>query len=181
MSEATTLQAPPGAPEVASWTAPPPVVPYSARALYDLLGQEGYDFYLGVPCSLLNAFYRVLDETGTTHYAATREDIAIGVAAGAALAGRRPVVLMQNSGLGVATNALLSLTQLYRLPALLLVTWRGESVDSPEHTAMGTTTPALLELLGIPYGFASHAKSVRERVLGGEGPGALLVRRGELV
>jgi sulfopyruvate decarboxylase subunit alpha len=167
--------------ESAQAASPRPLVPYSARELYDSLGDAGYDFYLGVPCSLLNAFYRVLADTGTKHYAATREDLAIGVAAGAALAGRKPVVLMQNSGLGVATNALLSLTRLYRLRALLLVTWRGEGVDSPEHTEMGATTLNLLELLGIPFGFVSDVEILRERVFDQRGLGALLVRRGELV
>ncbi|MGH7275879.1 MAG: thiamine pyrophosphate-dependent enzyme, partial [Candidatus Rokuibacteriota bacterium] len=67
------------------------------------------------------------------------------------LGGRRPAVLMQNSGLGTSLGALASLTLMYGLPALLLVTWRGfEGKDAPEHVLMGEITPKLLDLLGIP-------------------------------
>jgi len=91
---------------------------------------------------------------------AVREDIAVGVAAGAALAGRAPAVLMQNSGLGTSLNALASLSLMYRLPALLLVTWRGYAGrDAPEHLLMGQISPGLFELLGIP-----HRPLARERV-----------------
>ena len=82
----------------------------------------------------------------------TREDAALGVAAGAYLAGRTPVVIMQNSGLGVSLNALGSLHLLYEIPALLLVTWRGlEGKDAPEHLVMGDVLPRLLDLFGIPF------------------------------
>jgi phosphonopyruvate decarboxylase len=81
-----------------------------------------------------------------------REDIAIGLAAGAWLGGRAPAVVMQNSGLGTSLNALVSLSLLYRLPALLLVTWRGHGgADAPEHILMGEISPALLDLIRIPH------------------------------
>ncbi|MGH7313094.1 MAG: thiamine pyrophosphate-dependent enzyme, partial [Candidatus Rokuibacteriota bacterium] len=68
------------------------------------------------------------------------------------LGGRRPAVLMQNSGLGTSLNALASLSVMYGLPALLLVTWRGwRGEDAPEHLLMGEISPRLLELLGIPH------------------------------
>src|SRR5207245_122100 len=64
---------------------------------------------------------------------AVREDSAVGIAAGAYLAGKKPVVLMQNSGLGVCLNAILSLNAIYAIPALLVVSWRGEGgKDAPE-------------------------------------------------
>jgi len=82
----------------------------------------------------------------------TREDAALGVAAGAYLGGRRPMVVMQNSGLGVSLNALGSLHILYELPVLLLVTWRGyQGKDAPEHLVMGEVLTGLLDLFGIPY------------------------------
>src|SRR5207302_4469941 len=81
-----------------------------------------------------------------------REDAALGVAAGAYLGGRLPLVVMQNSGLGESLNALGSLHILYRIPALLLVTWRGyQGKDAPEHLVMGEVLPRLLELFGVPF------------------------------
>jgi phosphonopyruvate decarboxylase len=62
------------------------------------------------------------------------------------------VVLMQNSGLGTSLNALASLSLMYGLPVLLVVTWRGfGGKDAPEHILTGEISPRLLELLGVPY------------------------------
>jgi phosphonopyruvate decarboxylase len=117
-----------------------------------LLG-HGFDFFTGVPCSLLGNLFAALDsDPAITYVAAVREDAAVGVAAGAWLGGRRPVVLMQNSGLGTSLNTLASLSLMYGLPALLLVTWRGyQGKDAPEHILMGEITPSLLDLLGVPH------------------------------
>jgi len=116
----------------------------------DRLVDGGFDFFVGVPCSLVKAVLAEL-ERRRLYFGETREDAALGVAAGAYLAGRRPVVIMQNSGLGVSLNALGSLHLLYRLPCLLVVTWRGdEGRDAPEHLVMGEVLPRVLEVFGIP-------------------------------
>jgi phosphonopyruvate decarboxylase len=117
------------------------------------LGRHGFDFFTGVPCSLIEDLIAVLERgTGAPYVAAVREDAAVGVAAGAWFGGRRPVVLMQNSGLGTSLNALASLSLMYGLPVLLVVTWRGfGGKDAPEHILTGEISPRLLELLGVPY------------------------------
>jgi len=113
----------------------------------------GLDVFTGVPCSLVESVIAALERHSRLPYvAAVREDVAVGVAGGAWLAGRRPVVIMQNSGLGTALNALASFSLMYGLPALLVVTWRGYGgADAPEHRLMGAITPALFDLLGIPH------------------------------
>jgi phosphonopyruvate decarboxylase len=118
-----------------------------------LLEAQGYDFFSGVPCSLMESVIGALESHPRLPYVpAVREDVAVGLAAGAWLAGRTPMVLMQNSGLGTSLNALVSLSLMYRLPALLLVTWRGyEGKDAPEHLVMGEISPSLLSLIGIPH------------------------------
>jgi phosphonopyruvate decarboxylase len=117
------------------------------------LGRHGFDFFTGVPCSLIEDLIAVLERGAHAPYvAAVREDAAVGVAAGAWFGGRRPVVLMQNSGLGTSLNALASLSLMYGLPVLLVVTWRGfGGKDAPEHILTGEISPKLLELLGVPY------------------------------
>jgi len=117
------------------------------------LGRHGFDFFTGVPCSLIEDLIAVLERgTRAPYVAAVREDAAVGVAAGAWFGGRRPVVLMQNSGLGTSLNALASLSLMYGLPVLLVVTWRGfGGKDAPEHILTGEISPKLLELLGVPY------------------------------
>jgi phosphonopyruvate decarboxylase len=126
----------------------------SGRAFAAGLRRHGFDFFAGVPCSLIEDLIAVLEREGTAvpYVAAVREDAAIGVAAGAWFGGRRPAVLMQNSGLGTSLNALASLSLMYGLPALLVVTWRGyQGKDAPEHILTGAITPGLLDLLGIPF------------------------------
>jgi sulfopyruvate decarboxylase alpha subunit len=124
---------------------------FSADRFVDRLRREGLDFFTGVPCSLVGPVIAEL-ERRQLYFPETREDAALGVAAGAYMAGRLPVVVMQNSGLGVSLNALGSLHAIYEMPCLLLVTWRGyEGKDAPEHLVMGEVMPGLLDLFGIPY------------------------------
>jgi phosphonopyruvate decarboxylase len=124
-----------------------------SREFLDRLERHGYDFFTGVPCSLFEGVTRILDrEPHYGYVSAVREDAAIGLAAGAYLGGRQPVVLMQNSGLGVSVNALASLNQIYDLPVLLVVSWRGEGGrDAPEHLVMGAVMDDLLRLLDVPF------------------------------
>jgi sulfopyruvate decarboxylase subunit alpha len=128
----------------------PPVEP---AAFADALRGQGYDFFTGVPCSLVAGLIAELEgNDAVPYYAETREDAAVGLACGAMMAGRRPVVIMQNSGLGVCVNALTSMTMMYRTPCLLLITWRGyQGNDAPEHIIMGDVCGRLLETIGVPY------------------------------
>jgi phosphonopyruvate decarboxylase len=124
-----------------------------------LLEDQGFDFFAGVPCSLIADVIGALERHPRLPYvAAVREDVAIGAAGGAWLGGRRPAVLMQNSGLGTGLNALASLSLMYGLPTLLIVTWRGwRGEDAPEHILMGEITPRLLALLGISHRVLTEA------------------------
>jgi sulfopyruvate decarboxylase alpha subunit len=155
----------------------------AARFVDDLLA-AGFDFFTGVPCSLVSSLIAEL-ERRQLYLGETREDAALGVAAGAYLGGRMPAVIMQNSGLGVSLNALGSLHLLYRIPSLLLVTWRGyEGRDAPEHLVMGRVLPDLLGLMGIPHRAPTVDSApgdvawARESLRAAPTPVALLVRPG---
>lgn len=117
------------------------------------LKAAGYDFFTGVPCSLVSGLIAYLEQDATTpYYAETREDAAVGLACGAMMAGKKAVVVMQNSGLGVCVNALTSMALMYKTPCLLLITWRGyEGKDAPEHIIMGDISGKLLDTIGVPY------------------------------
>jgi sulfopyruvate decarboxylase subunit alpha len=147
-----------------------------AQHFYLKLADLGYDFFTGVPCSLLAALYPVLATANASYYPATREDLALGLAAGAVMSGRRPAVLIQNSGLGIIVNALFSLQKMYQLPLLLIVTWRGYGPDAPEHVEMGASMFPLLDLIGIPYRFATAPHSGEREFHQHPGPIALVVR-----
>jgi sulfopyruvate decarboxylase subunit alpha len=158
----------------------------------DELLERGFDFFSGVPCSLIKNTLSALREQDRAPYIpAAREDSALGIAAGAAMGGKRPVVLMQNSGLGVSINALISLHDVYEIPCLLLITWRGyQGQDEPEHIVMGPVMPQVLDTFNIPHrtlepeGDAADYRSAldwaQETMRQTSKPCALLVRKGAL-
>ena len=125
----------------------------TARELWDILKRERVTFFAGVPCSLLEGVINVgLADPAVTYIPAVREDVALGIASAAHLTGRRGGMLMQNSGLGNVVNPLTSFNLIYRIPVLMLVSWRGYGgKDAPEHVIMGEKTPDLLHTLGIPH------------------------------
>ena len=122
------------------------------------LVDKGLDFYTGVPDSLLGDFIIELHEPQNCiqHVSATNEGSAVALAIGHYLAtNKTPVVYMQNSGLGNAINPIVSLAHknVYQIPMLLIIGWRGEPgiSDEPQHLTQGAITLEMLEILEIPY------------------------------
>ena len=122
------------------------------------LRANDFSFYTGVPDSLLKDFcgYVTDNVSEKNHIIVPNEGSAIGVASGYYLnTSRIPVVYFQNSGLGNAVNPLLSLTHqnVYSIPMLLLIGWRGEigKKDEPQHLVMGNVMCDMLKLMQIPY------------------------------
>lgn len=159
---------------------------FPATDFVDLLRDAGFDFFTGVPDSTLAGTFAALIEQRLL-VPAVREDEAVGLAAGAYMGGKMPVVLMQNSGLGTSLNALISLHLIYHQPCLLVISWRGhDGKDAPEHLIMGQVMKSQLELVGIPHRTLT-AKTVKEDLAwAGEVsqtqriPMALLVTKGVL-
>ncbi len=133
---------------------------------------RGFDFYAGVPCSFLTPIInRVISSPAIEYVGAASEGEAVAIAAGAWLAGRRTVVMCQNSGLGNAVNPLTSLNFPFRIPTVLIVTWRGQPGrhDEPQHELMGQITAALLETMRIVYrGFPKTEDAVDEALAAAE-------------
>ena len=127
------------------------------------LTSHGVEFFTGVPDSLLKEFCLCIDDNivGDKHIIAANEGNAVALAAGYYLAQKSiPLVYMQNSGLGNAINPLLSLcdSDVYSIPLLVLVGWRGEPgvKDEPQHTKQGKVQLELLKALDIPYKIISQ-------------------------
>ncbi len=114
-----------------------------------------------MPCSFLTPLNNgVLNDRDPRYVGAASKGEAVAIAAGAWLAGRQTVVMCQNSGLGNAVNPLTSLNAPFRIPTLLITTWRGEpgKPDEPQHAVMGVITQDLLTLIGVEYApFAASA------------------------
>lgn len=117
----------------------------SAVGLYAELRRRGFDFFVGVPCSGLNPFINDLRaDPEMQHLPAPREDVALAMAAGAAMGGRRPLVYLQSSGLGHLVNPITSLLKPYGISVHLLISLRTRPF---EHEFMHKITAQLLELL----------------------------------
>jgi phosphonopyruvate decarboxylase len=120
------------------------------------LKKMGFRFFSGVPCSFLKNLinYAIND---CDYVAATNEGEAVAIAAGAYLAGEKPVVLMQNSGLTNAVSPLVSLNYPFRIPVLGFVSLRGEPgiPDEPQHELMGRITTQMLDLMEIKWEYLS--------------------------
>jgi phosphonopyruvate decarboxylase len=124
----------------------------TADAFIAAASARGFDFYTGVPCSFLTPLINgVLSDRSLRYVGAASEGEAVAIAAGAWLAGRRTVVMCQNSGLGNAVNPLTSLNAPFRIPTLLVTTWRGQPglADEPQHEVMGQITHDLIRLMGL--------------------------------
>ena len=114
----------------------------------------GYSQYAGVPCSFFTSLLNcVINHPAADYVGAASEGEAVGITLGAYLAGRKTVTMCQNSGLGNMVNPLTSLNYPFRIPTLLIVTWRGQPgvKDEPQHEQMGRIMHQLLDTLEIPW------------------------------
>lgn len=134
------------------------------------LKSEGIEFYAGVPDSLLkNVCAYITDHFDEQHnIIAANEGGAVALAAGYHIAtGKVGCVYMQNSGEGNAVNPLASLTdkEVYNIPLLLLIGWRGRPGvhDEPQHVKQGKITTGLLNVMGINYEVLSKEEDVAAR------------------
>jgi phosphonopyruvate decarboxylase len=164
----------------------------SPKFFVDELGRYGIDFFAGVPDSLLkNICAYIADNMDARHnIIAANEGAAVALAAGYHLAsGRAGVVYMQNSGEGNIINPLASLTdrEVYNIPVLLLIGWRGRPGvhDEPQHVKQGKVTTALLDTMGVEYDVLSTeedkaAKQIAKaaEALGNNEVYALIVEKG---
>lgn len=160
---------------------------------FNALVERRIDFFTGVPDSLLKDFCAyVADNVDDSHHVITaNEGNAVALAAGHYLGTGRPgLVYLQNSGLGNAINPLVSLNdpEVYGLPVLLMIGWRGEPgvEDEPQHIKQGRITPALLDAMDIPWQVLDSTSHNLNAVLDTSinqmhkksGPAVLLVRKG---
>lgn len=127
------------------------------KKFFEALNKNGVCFFTGVPDSYLNGFCTyALENFPKGNVIAANEGNAVAIAAGHYFATKSlPLVYMQNSGLGNAVNPLASLVDadVYSVPMLLLIGWRGQpgTGDWPQHKRQGEITEGMLDLLGIPH------------------------------
>ena len=143
------------------------------------LKKGGADFFLSVPCKLLANMITILESDNDIYYSAIpREEEGMGICAGAYLGNKLPCIMMQNTGIGNSVNSIVSLLQLYQIPVVFLISYRGtpgEPVGA--QGGMASVTEDILNTLRIPMlhcssendlekisTFTAHAKVIENPV-----------------
>ncbi len=126
--------------------------------LITILKESGVDFTSSLPCEKIRVLLEMVSGN-FFHLPLTREEEGVGISAGAALAGKRPAMFIQSSGIGNMINALLSLTGFYELPLAIFVSQRGIYQEKiAAQFPMGRGLPKILKGAGIRYTLISSAE-----------------------
>lgn len=163
------------------------------RKFVECLQSNNVDFFTGVPDSLLKEFCGCLEQVPQAgrHIISANEGGAVALALGYHLAtGKIPLVYLQNSGLGNIINPLLSLAdaEVYSVPLLLVIGWRGETGvhDEPQHKKQGRVMLSMLDAMEIPYSIVGPEVNAAEVALSDaltyvqrhSAPFALVIKKG---
>ena len=119
------------------------------RNFFNFLVKNGIEDFIGVPDSTMKY---IIDEGLKKNkiLITTREEEAIGIASGISMSGKKSLVFMQNAGFANSLSTITSLVQLYEIPMILLIGWRGYlKNDAPEHYKIGKIQPKLIEILAL--------------------------------
>src|ERR1700692_3141543 len=143
-----------------------PVSLTSSKAIYDVLKECDIRLLSALPETWLVHLIRLTDEDpGMILVRLAKEEEGVGVSAGAHFAGVKSAMLMQNHGFLASINGIVSFAQLYKIPLLMLISYRGSFGEKdPWHTQGGSATEPLLRALGIPYFFLDSPESVKKRI-----------------
>jgi sulfopyruvate decarboxylase subunit alpha len=163
-----------------------PVSIASSRVIYDAMKASGIRLVSALPETWLVHLIRMAeDDPGMILVRLAKEEEGVGISAGAHLAGVKSAMLMQNHGLLASINGIVSCAQLYRIPLLMIVSYRGELGErDPWQTEGGGVTEDILRALRIPFVMLEQPDHVAQRIadaqtlaLSSNKPVALLLRR----
>src|ERR1700756_1031968 len=143
-----------------------PVSATNSKLIYDALKECDIRLVSALPETWLVHLIRLADEDPDMILVRlAKEEEAVGVSAGAHFAGVKSAMLMQNHGFLASINGIVSFAQLYRIPLLMLISYRGHFGErDPWQTQGGGVTEPLLRSLGIPYSFLDDPAKVEKRI-----------------
>ena len=154
----------------------------SQRKMFHYLKKNKIENFIGVPDSTLKHFINECQKNNNI-IITTREEEAIGIATGMSLSKSSSLVFMQNAGFANSISTITSLVQLYEIPLIFLIGWRGYlSDDAPEHLKIGRIQPELLKIIGLKSKIATD-KNWKQSCdwaldqIKGKKPCALVIRR----
>ena len=139
-----------------------PVSVKNSQIIYDALKSTGVGLISALPETWLVHLVRMAEEDPDMILVRlNKEEEGVGISAGAHFAGRKSVMMMQNHGFLTCVNGIVSLSQLYKIPLLMLISYRGEMGErDPWQTEGGIATEPVLQALGITYRKLSNPDTV---------------------
>src|SRR5947199_5833274 len=143
-----------------------PVSTASSRLIYDALKNCGIRLVSALPETWLVHLVRMADDDpDMTLVRLAKEEEGVGISAGAHFAGVKSAMLMQNHGFLASVNGIVSFAQLFRIPLLMLISYRGNFGErDPWQTQGGAATEPILRALGIPYAVLDDPATVAKRI-----------------
>lgn len=143
-----------------------PVSLASSKVIFNGLKQCDVRLLSALPETWLVHLIRMADEDPeVTLVRLAKEEEGVGISAGAHFAGVRSAMLMQNHGFLASINGIVSFAHLYKIPLLMLISYRGTFGErDPWQTQGGNVTEALLRALGIPYTVLDEIETVEKRI-----------------
>ena len=143
-----------------------PVSLANSRVVYEALKKCGVGLVSALPETWLVHVIRMAeDDPEMILVRLAKEEEGVGISAGAHFAGVKSSMLMQNHGFLAAVNGIVSFAQLYKIPLLMIISYRGHFGErDPWQTQGGSVTEPLLRALGIPYSFLDHPAQVEKRI-----------------
>ena len=163
-----------------------PVSQSNSRVIYEALKNCGIGLLSALPETWLVHLIRMAEEDPAMILVRlAKEEEGVGISAGAHFAGVKSAMLMQNHGFLASVNGIVSFAQLYRIPLLMLISYRGHFGErDPWQTQGGGATEPVLRALGIPYSFLDDPGRVQKRIAEAQAwanaslhPAALLLTR----
>jgi len=143
-----------------------PVSVASSKVIFDALKQCDVRLVSALPETWLVHLIRMADDDREmTLVRLAKEEEGVGISAGAHFAGVKSAMLMQNHGFLASINGIVSFAHLYKIPLLMLISYRGTFGErDPWQTQGGNVTESLLRAMGIPYSFLDRIEKVEKRV-----------------
>jgi len=150
--------------------------------IFNYLQKNNVENFIGVPDSTLKDFINeglIQKKIIIT----TREEEAIGIATGMILSKSKSLVFMQNAGFANSLSTITSLIELYKIPLIFLIGWRGYlKNDAPEHYKIGKIQPDLLKIIGLPSKIITEKNWKKQCIwamkkIQNDSPCALIVKR----
>ena len=143
-----------------------PVSLASSKAIFDALKRCDVRLLSALPETWLVHLIRMADDDPETILVRlAKEEEGVGISAGAHFAGVKSAMLMQNHGFLASINGIVSFAHLYKIPLLMLISYRGSFGErDPWQTQGGNITEALLRVMGIPYSILDRIENVEKRI-----------------